>query len=139
MALLYLDVDHFKKINDTLGHACGDVLLREFAQRLRKPVRATDSVARLGGDEFAIIMEGLDSRESAGAVADKILAAVAAPFDLDGRPADVSTSIGIAFFTDADIDGKRYLQQSDEALYLSKAGGHNRYTVFGQALVATSV
>ena len=135
MALLYLDIDHFKKINDTLGHDCGDLMLREFAGRLRRSVRAADTVARLGGDEFTIIMEGLASPTAAGAVAEKILSAVAQPFMLDGKSVRVTTSIGIAFFKQGDITGKQYLQQSDAALYAAKAEGRNRYVVFSPALV----
>ena len=135
MALLYLDIDHFKTINDTMGHECGDRLLQEFAIRLRRTVRAADTVARLGGDEFTIIMEGLASRESAGAVADKILAAVAVPFRFENQTFNVSTSIGMAFFQKGELTEKQYLQQSDFALYAAKSGGRNRYAVFNVSIV----
>ena len=130
MALMYLDIDHFKKINDTLGHNAGDLLLREFARRLRNATRAADTVARLGGDEFTIIMEGIPSANVATAKAQKILEAISVPFDLERKIINVSTSIGIALFNQGDLDGKRYLQQSDAALYAAKAAGRGRYAVF---------
>ena len=138
IALFYLDIDHFKKINDTLGHECGDLLLREFANRLRWTVRAADTVARLGGDEFTIIMESLISRDAAASVADKILEAMAVPFQLDGEMIQVSTSIGIAFFKQGDLSAKQFLQQSDAALYAAKAAGRGRYMMFSPALVQAS-
>ena len=135
MALLYLDIDHFKSINDSMGHECGDRMLQEFAIRLRRTVRAADTVARLGGDEFTIIMEGLTMRESAGAVADKILAAIALPFQFESLTLTLSTSIGIAFFQQGDLTSRQYLQQSDAALYAAKAEGRNRYAIFNAPMI----
>ena len=135
MALLYLDIDHFKSINDTMGHECGDRVLQEFAIRLRRTVRAADTVARLGGDEFTIIMEGLTMRQSAGAVAEKILAAIALPFYFENQLISISTSIGIAFFQQGDLTSRQYLQQSDTALYAAKAAGRSRYAIFDAPMI----
>ena len=98
IALMFLDIDHFKSINDTLGHAAGDEVLAEYAGRLLSSVRSTDTVARLAGDEFVIVLENPSTQEAAAAVARKIVARINAPaFQIDGQPLDVTTSIGIAF------------------------------------------
>ena len=130
LALLFLDIDNFKDINDTFGHAGGDSVLVEFAQRLRRAVRANDTVARLAGDEFVVILENIADRDSACAIAGKINALVAdTPFPVDGRPLGISTSIGIAWHpahppstTAADL-----LARADAALYGAKAAGRNRF------------
>jgi diguanylate cyclase (GGDEF)-like protein/PAS domain S-box-containing protein len=127
VALLFLDVDHFKSINDTLGHAAGDAVLREFAARLRRSVRITDTVARLAGDEFVIALEGLHNDTEAQAVARSILLQVRRPFEIDGRALAVTASIGIAYYdpADGDIEVAALLARSDEALYGAKRAGRD--------------
>ncbi|MFC5549356.1 diguanylate cyclase domain-containing protein [Massilia aerilata] len=127
MALVYLDVDHFKQINDTLGHASGDAVLREFAKRLSSTVRATDTVARLAGDEFVIVLEQVGSARECGRIADKLLEAMRADFLVDGQPRQVSASIGIAW--SAHPEHGALAHAADEALYQSKRAGRNTASV----------
>lgn len=127
VALMYLDIDHFKRINDTWGHATGDELLKGFAQLLSGCVRATDTVARLGGDEFTVILDGIETPEAACAVADKILAAMRAPQRLGDAIVAVSTSIGIAWADKATVAGATLVERADAALYRAKARGKNAY------------
>lgn len=127
MAVLFLDIDHFKEINDSCGHQGGDQVLREFAQRLLACVRDTDTVARIAGDEFVIILEGLTAAEEAQGVARKIIAAMQQPFDVCGRPRAVTTSIGVAVRRQDDDDAKALLARADEALYRAKSAGRNTF------------
>jgi diguanylate cyclase (GGDEF)-like protein/PAS domain S-box-containing protein len=127
MALVYLDVDNFKQINDSLGHASGDGVLREFARRLSATVRATDTVARLAGDEFVIVLEQVGSARECGRIADKLLEAMRADFLVDGQPRQVTASIGIAW--SAHPDQAALAQAADEALYASKRAGRNTASV----------
>ena len=130
MAVIYLDVDKFKGVNDTLGHAAGDLLLKELAARLAACVRATDTVARLGGDEFALILEGLGEREDGLRIAANIVAAMRAPFALESKAASVSASAGIAFHdTEMEFSAEALLGAADQALYQAKAAGRDRYCV----------
>ena len=130
MALLFLDMDGFKRINDTFGHEAGDQLLKAFAQRLCEAVRKTDTVARLGGDEFTIVAENLsDAERDAGAVAEKILQAMATPFSVGGRDHIVTTSIGLALYCDQAETADALLARADGAMYLSKQGGKNRFSL----------
>lgn len=135
-ALMFLDLDGFKKVNDTLGHAAGDVLLQQTAARLTECMRASDTVSRLAGDEFTCILWGIRSREDVSIVAAKILDRLAEPFDLDGRVAEVRGSIGIAVFPDHAGDGGGLLQLADEAMYSVKKRGKNNFE-FVPDLVAT--
>ncbi|WP_164931993.1 GGDEF domain-containing protein [Janthinobacterium sp. 17J80-10] len=127
MALLFLDIDHFKEINDTCGHQAGDNVLREFAQRLLGCVRDTDTVARLAGDEFVIILEGLGAAEEAPAVAAKIIGAMQTPFDVCGRQRTVTTSIGVAVRRQDEDDAQGLLGRADVALYRAKSAGRNTF------------
>jgi diguanylate cyclase (GGDEF)-like protein/MYXO-CTERM domain-containing protein len=129
MALLYVDIDNFKAINDNLGHAAGDELLRSFAQRLSQCVRASDTVARLGGDEFTVILENLSSRETALSVVDKLMTATRRPFGIGGNDVQARASIGIAYFTDKEIEADALIKQADAALYRAKERGRNDYSV----------
>jgi diguanylate cyclase (GGDEF)-like protein/PAS domain S-box-containing protein len=126
IALMFLDIDHFKSINDTLGHAGGDDVLKEFANRVKASVRATDTLSRLAGDEFTIILEGIRIPDEAALVANKILASVETPISAQGKPLSVTTSIGIAFLRPDDSDISRLLIKADEALYKAKAAGRNQ-------------
>lgn len=122
-ALLYLDVDRFKAINDEHGHAVGDRVLCEFARRLRACVRDTDTVARLAGDEFVILLEDLHAEGDAERVAEKLLAAIRVPIPLDQAALPISSSIGIAHVGPDEIDADAFLKRADAALYAAKAAG----------------
>ncbi|WLI90783.1 diguanylate cyclase [Massilia sp. R2A-15] len=127
-ALMYLDLDKFKAVNDTYGHEVGDRLLKAFAHRVKGVLREADTVARLGGDEFALTLEDLPDREAAKAVAAKLVATMQAPFVLDGVELCVGTSIGVAF-SSPDISVSSLVRRADEAMYRAKRGGRNRYEV----------
>lgn len=130
MALMFLDVDKFKTINDTLGHSAGDEVLKEFAHRLISCVRKTDMVARLAGDEFVVILEGLNAIDEPQFVARKIIATIGGEFDVLGRPLTVSTSLGVALYEGGDdVTPARLLTRADEALYEAKAAGRNTFRV----------
>lgn len=129
LALMFLDVDKFKTINDTLGHATGDAVLKAFAQRLRGCVRETDLVCRLAGDEFVLVLEGLNLPTEAGLVADKVLAAVGQPLDLPDRQLHMSTSIGIACWQGPSESDAALLARADQALYAAKEAGRGRWSL----------
>lgn len=134
LGVMELDLDGFKNVNDTLGHPAGDKLLQIIAERLRHVLRAEDIIARLGGDEFAVVLEALDSADSAGTVAEKIIAAVAEPLDLDGHSARVTTSVGIALFPADGADATALLKAADTALYVGKREGRNTYRFYDQRM-----
>ncbi|HSV54595.1 MAG TPA: diguanylate cyclase [Burkholderiaceae bacterium] len=129
LALLFLDVDHFKSINDTHGHQAGDVVLQEFAMRLKLAVRMTDTVARLAGDEFTVILEELHTPQEAEQVAGKIVAALVPPIEITGGSVQVSSSVGVAFCAGGreHCSESRLLALSDQALYEAKRAGRNTY------------
>ena len=127
MAVMYMDIDRFKPVNDTHGHGTGDALLRAFAQRLTQTMRATDIIARLGGDEFTIIMEQISKPDDAAVLAEKIVAAMQQPFELEGITVRISASIGLAFYRDEDISPAVLLQRADVLLYQAKQDGRNTY------------
>jgi len=130
MAVMYLDIDKFKNINDTLGHAMGDALLKDFARRLTSCVRAVDTVARLGGDEFAVILEQLGGHDDGCRIAEKIVAAMRPEFTLEYRTLTITTSVGVAFYQGADdIPPDQLVKKADEALYAAKGAGRNNYQV----------
>lgn len=138
LALALLDVDYFKNINDTLGHAAGDAVLVEFARRLRSAVRLTDTVARLAGDEFVIIFEQVDDTDAVSQLGGKILEAMRAPFQVEGKTWLVTASVGIAIKTSAAAPVE-ILRAADQALYGVKAAGRNGYalnTVGSERVVA---
>ena len=120
VALLLMDLDGFKGVNDSLGHQAGDILLRHIAARLPLAVRRSDVVARLGGDEFAAILSGIGSIDNASAVANKVLDAVQQPADLDGTMVDVTASIGVSLFPVHSADAQQLLQHADIAMYTAK-------------------
>ncbi|MBV8665457.1 MAG: diguanylate cyclase [Burkholderiaceae bacterium] len=127
MALMYLDIDRFKSINDTYGHQAGDEALCEFAKRLTASVRKTDSVARLSGDEFVIILEDMKTRDEAEIVANKILKSMEPEFRLMGHAYGITTSIGIAILRQDDVDQQTILRRADQALYQAKSDGRSIY------------
>jgi diguanylate cyclase (GGDEF)-like protein len=137
MALMFLDVDHFKGVNDTFGHAAGDELLRAFARRLQSCVRRNDTVARLGGDEFTIILEDLKTPQDSEVIAQKIAAALHPPIKLGDRDVNITSSIGIANHFDAvndELSPGTLLEQADQALYSAKRGGRNGYVLYAPDL-----
>ncbi len=134
LAILFIDLDGFKSVNDTLGHATGDQLLREIAQRLRAKVRQSDLVARLGGDEFVVMVESITDRHGLQLLAAKILAAVGEPMQLQGHEVTVTASIGVAVFPDDGSDVSTLLANADMAMYRAKALGHNRATEYSADL-----
>lgn len=125
-ALLYLDLDKFKPVNDTFGHAAGDELLKCVAEKLRAQVRESDTVARLGGDEFSVILPDISDRRDAEAVAGKIVAALAAPFRLgiQDRAVGIGASVGIAVYPDDARDHETLIKKADVAMYDAKAKGN---------------
>ena len=126
LAVLYLDLDGFKPVNDRFGHAVGDELLKEVAQRLQHCVRESDTVGRIGGDEFVVLLPTLQADEDARRVAEKILAALHRPFLLTGHNLVISTSIGIALFPDHGQDDRELARSADAAMYRAKEGGRNQ-------------
>jgi diguanylate cyclase (GGDEF)-like protein len=130
VALLYIDLDHFKEVNDRLGHAVGDTLLAEAARRVKACVRATDTLARLGGDEFTVILAGMDRVGSVDRIAQCIVDALARPFELAGELASVSASVGIALYPADARELPDLLSHADQAMYASKNAGRNRYSYF---------
>lgn len=132
VALLYLDLDHFKAVNDTVGHDVGDLLLQDVARRLRDCVRAYDTVARLGGDEFVVLLVDVQEVEGVNIVAEKLLKAIVAPFPLAGREFHVSTSIGISLYPDDHFKLDVLLKNADQAMYRAKAGGRAGFKFFGE-------
>lgn len=127
IALMYMDIDYFKAVNDTHGHHVGDLLLSNFAQRLCQSLRAVDNVARLGGDEFTVIMEHLSRADDAHAVAEKVVQVMRQSFVLEGVEVCISTSIGLAFFAGSDISAEALMNKADMMLYQAKHGGRNTW------------
>ena len=137
-AVLFLDIDDFKAINDARGHEFGDLVLRALGATLVSTIRASDTVARIGGDEFVIILETLGRREDVSLVADKILRAVAKPFTLQRHKVKLTVSIGIGLYPDNGSDPEVLLGASDYAMYLAKGQGKNRWLVCPQGLPGSS-
>ena len=127
VAVLFLDLDHFKVINDTLGHTTGDALLQVVASRVKDCVREGDTVARVGGDEFTIVLQDVNKKEDAAVVAQKVLRAIADPVELNGHRLYVTTSIGITTFPDDGDDAETLLKNADNAMYRAKDEGRNTY------------
>lgn len=136
LGLMFIDLDGFKLVNDTLGHDMGDLLLKEAAARLQECVRSGDTVARLGGDEFTVIMPNLDESQMSEVVAGRILESLATPFDLDGKEAFVSGSMGITIFPDDAERVHELVKNADSAMYLAKEKGKAGYQFYTEALNA---
>nr|WP_315251828.1 EAL domain-containing protein [uncultured Duganella sp.] len=134
IAVLFIDLDHFKEVNDTLGHQQGDVLLIEAARRIGACVRKSDTVARLGGDEFTVILTELDAPDHVERIAQAILNRLLLPFELDQEQAFVSASIGITLYPDDALDIDDLLKHADQAMYAAKGAGRNRYSYFTPTL-----
>lgn len=130
VAVLCLDLDRFKQVNDSLGHPAGDALLCQVAQRLQQQLHSHELVARLGGDEFALLLCAADARQRAGQLAGDLIASIAQPFALDGCPVQIGTSVGIALAGDPALTRQRLMQQADLALYAAKRQGPPHYALF---------
>lgn len=130
VALLFIDLDGFKQINDTLGHALGDTLLQEVANRLTSILRQSDMAARLGGDEFAIILSGNINFNAVDTLAKRVVTEVAMPFNLDGNNSNISASVGISIYPDDGADSETLLKNADSAMYEVKSRGRNGYQFF---------
>ncbi len=136
LAVIFLDIDRFKAINDTLGHQAGDTLLQQIGRRLTETLRADDTVARAGGDEFLILVSGLRSAEDAGPVAEHVLAALSAPFVVSGQTLRVTGSVGLAICPRDAIEVENLIKYADTALYLAKEQGRNTFRFFSPELDA---
>jgi diguanylate cyclase (GGDEF)-like protein len=136
LAVLCLDLDHFKSVNDTLGHPVGDGLLKAVTERLLACVRDTDTVARLGGDEFAILQAGVDKPESAAILAQRLIDDVCEPYDIDGHEVVVGASVGIAIAPSDGDHPDQLLKNADMALYRAKSDGRRLYRVFEREMDA---
>ena len=134
LAVLYLDLDRFKAVNDTLGHSVGDRLLCEVAERMRATVREVDTITRLGGDEFAIAQSGADQPASAEALAQRLLDAVSRPYEIDEHRVVVGVSIGITLADRNDLDADQLLRRADMALYAAKGEGRGTWRWFDPAM-----
>ena len=128
-AVLFIDLDNFKTVNDSLGHSAGDALLRSFAHRLVQCTRAGDTVARLGGDEFAVLIDHAPDVDAAMAVARQVLDACRQPFDIDGRPLRIGCSVGVAL-ADRVSNVERLLRNADAAMYSAKSHGKGHAEIF---------
>jgi diguanylate cyclase (GGDEF)-like protein len=131
---MFIDLDDFKTVNDSLGHAAGDALLVQVADRMSVSVRPDDTVARLGGDEFAVLMEDVAAESEATAVAKRILDSLNTPFDIAGDVVWAHATIGIARIAPGKIDVADFLRRADLAMYTAKGEGKSRYAVFGDRM-----
>lgn len=134
LALLFIDLDHFKQINDSLGHATGDQLLIHVTERLQQNLRETDTIARLGGDEFNILIDGIIHNESIIDIAEKLLNAFKEPFSIDGRLLYTTISIGIALSPDDGVNPETLLKNADTAMYRAKNDGRNTYRFYANEM-----
>lgn len=134
LAVMLLDLDQFKEVNDSLGHSAGDTLLREVAARLRGLTRASDTWARLGGDEFALVQEGITDPGAAGRMAGRVLAALDSPFLIDEQEIEISASIGFTTYPAGGADAEQLVRNADVALYRAKSTGRSRFERYGPAM-----
>jgi len=129
-----LDIDGFKKVNDTLGHDVGDLLLQAVGQRLLSLIRSSDTVARMGGDEFTIILSEIEHPEDAALIANKVLEAIRQPFFLNKETIHVTTSIGISLYPLNGQDIQTLMKQADIAMYVTKNSGKNNFHFFSETM-----
>jgi len=134
LAVMFLDLDRFKVVNDTLGHSVGDELLKTVGSRLQASMREEDSIARMGGDEFTILLADLKSTDDSAKIAQKVLDTVAQPLRIDGTELFVTTSIGIALFPSDGDTAEALLANADHAMYRAKDSGRNSYQMFTPAM-----
>lgn len=138
-ALLYLDLDKFKPINDTLGHDIGDLVLQEIAQRLQTAVRESDTIARIGGDEFVVLLPAIESKQDASIVAEKIRLALEQPFEIKGHTINIGCSTGIAVYPEHGTDEISLMKNADTAMYHAKKNGRNNVQMYHQGMDPYSV
>lgn len=131
-ALLFLDLDGFKQVNDTLGHLAGDELLKAVSDRMKICIRKTDTLARLGGDEFTVLLSEIKQREDATLVAGKLLQSLQPLFEYNGKPISITVSIGIAIFPVDSIDAESLLNAADTAMYAAKLSGKNSFCFYDE-------
>jgi diguanylate cyclase (GGDEF)-like protein/PAS domain S-box-containing protein len=134
LALLFIDLDNFKRINDSLGHGVGDDVLREAAKRLQRCVRQSDTVARLGGDEFVVAVPFLEEGTHAIVIAQSVISALQMPFQVNGQEMDVGASVGISLFPDHAADSDALMAAADHAMYQAKQSGRGSYHLHGSEL-----
>jgi diguanylate cyclase (GGDEF)-like protein/PAS domain S-box-containing protein len=134
LCVLFIDLDHFKVINDTLGHAAGDILLKKVAARLRENLRVTDTIARHGGDEFTVVLPEIEDNDTTVTLAEKVLNALTAPFMLEEREVFISASIGLTLYPDDGDTAEKLLKNADTAMYHAKAHGRSNYQFFSEKL-----
>ncbi len=139
MAVLFLDLDRFKNINDSLGHPVGDALLKQASQRLKRLIRAEDLIARLGGDEFAIVLESLSDEQAVGMVAQKCIDAFIKPFKIDDSDVYTSTSIGISIFPNDGASAAELIKHADTAMYHAKERGRNSFQFYSRQMTELAV
>ncbi len=139
LALLFIDLDHFKRVNDSLGHSAGDVLLQTVAQRITGALRAGDLVARFGGDEFVLLLAGAPTAVAVQDVAVKLLAAIGAPLDMEGALISVTPSIGVALYPEHGQTPAELIKHADTAMYRAKSGGRARWRFFEPAMAAAAL
>ena len=139
LAILFLDLDRFKVINDSLGHSLGDRLLQEVAERLQAGVRQGDTVARLGGDEFILLLPGIGRAEDAAKVAEKILETLKFPVRLEDRELFVTASIGISLYPEDGFDVESLIKNADTAMYRAKEQGRDNFQLYTHAMNETAV
>jgi diguanylate cyclase (GGDEF)-like protein len=138
LAVLFVDLDDFKALNDTWGHAAGDIALREVAARLERSVRDSDSAARLGGDEFGVLLDGIDGPDEAIAIGHRCLAALTQPLLVDGQELSITAAIGIALDSDETQTPDQILRHADTAMYSAKRQGKGRWSLFEALAVGRS-
>lgn len=136
-AVLFIDLDHFKSVNDTLGHEAGDLILVAACGRVHGALRSSDRVGRIGGDEIGVLCQHLRSLDEAIVVADRIISALHEPFPVDDRSVRIGASVGIAMADDAPTDAEELLRRADEAMYRAKAGGRGRWELAQPTGLAT--
>ncbi|MEO6623210.1 MAG: EAL domain-containing protein, partial [Burkholderiaceae bacterium] len=134
VALMYLDLDHFKHINDTLGHSVGDQLLQTAAKRLSDNVRQSDTVCRQGGDEFVVLLAEVEAPSDASQAAQKLIEALSEPYAIDGHRLQITWSIGISIYPDDGADAETVIRNADTAMYHAKRSGRNNYQMFAPAM-----
>jgi diguanylate cyclase (GGDEF)-like protein/PAS domain S-box-containing protein len=134
LAIMFVDIDHFKQINDSLGHGVGDTLLQSVARRLLSCVRRTDTVSRQGGDEFMVLLSQVEREEDAAFSAGKILRALAAPHTIDNKRVDISVSIGVSTYPTDGLNDEELMEKADVAMYEAKQQGRNNYRFFRQEM-----
>ncbi|MCG8487753.1 MAG: EAL domain-containing protein [Chromatiales bacterium] len=138
LAVVFIDLDHFKRINDSMGHDVGDELLKQFAQRLQNTIRVSDSVARISGDEFILLLEEIKGQADASIAVTSIMNDLKAPFDLDGRRIRITFSVGISLYPDDGKDSMHLLRNADTAMYSAKENGRNGYQFYKREMTSAA-